>query len=681
MARLSRFAILTAIAGAIQSLLGLVQAQGDAPGPSSYVVSAGFPTTVFSSYYDPVTPTQEPQPALYDPVLDITYPKELTDPNTIPMVDNDPVYYPKPTAVVSKDKAEQIIADAITQIKAIVAGPGANCTKCIEALKIGKNVSLTAPEMVPDAMVELCIATGFHSNTSCEETYTATTFGAPWTQILAFADVGGHDGQAICNSLSSTFCKAPPVVSVKPTFPKPKPIHPKKRKASGKRVKVLHLSDFHLDPRYYVSAEANCTTTSLCCRTDQSNPLFPKGQVSIPAPLYGSFKCDTPYYLGLAALQAIAPLTGTSNDKPFGWTIYTGDLVSHESQNELSRAYTEYAEFSVYDMFTKYITGPVFAVLGNHDSNPEALDGPHSLAGPLGQQFSWNYNHVAGLWKANGWIDDAAAASARLHYAAYSINVSHFPGLRMITFNTDFWYKSNFYNFIDVDNPDVSGTFAFMISELQAAEDSGDRVWILGHVLSGWDGSNPVPNPTDYFYQIVERYSDTIASIHFGHTHEDQFMIYYANNATSQTADTALVTGWIGPSVTPLTNLNSGFRMYEVDTGSFDIYDAYTWYADVSAFPTLDTSTSGPTFKFEYSTRDAYGTPIGWPEDAPLNATFWHKVTEEMETNLTMTKQFNTYQGKMSVKSPKCDTTQCAMAKVCYMRSGSTPLGRQCLQG
>jgi 3',5'-cyclic AMP phosphodiesterase CpdA len=169
------------------------------------------------------------------------------------------------------------------------------------------------------------------------------------------------------------------VVSVKNPnlFPKPKPKNAKAPIASGKRVKVLHLSDFHLDPRYYVSSEANCTG-GLCCRTNAHDPNLPMGQVSIPAPLYGAFKCDIPYYLGLAALQSIGPLTGTDKRHPFGWSIYTGDLVSHESQNELSRAYTEYAEFSIYDMFKKYITGPVFAVLGNHDSNPEAIDGPQS---------------------------------------------------------------------------------------------------------------------------------------------------------------------------------------------------------------------------------------------------------------------------------------------------------------
>ena len=42
--------------------------------------------------------------------------------------------------------------------------------------------------------------------------------------------------------------------------------------------------------------------------------------------------------------------------------------------------------------------------------------------------------------------------------------------------------------------------------------------------------------------------------------------IFYANNATNISAQTALTTSWIGPSITPLVDLNSGFRVYEVDS-------------------------------------------------------------------------------------------------------------------
>ncbi|KAH6662038.1 Metallo-dependent phosphatase-like protein [Halenospora varia] len=660
--------------------LSNISIQQDLPGAASFVVPTAFPTLVFSSYYVRPAPTVEPQPALYDPVLNITYPLNLTDPKTIPSASNDPIYYPEAIASLTNATSEAVVKAALAEIKSIISDNGglsSNCSKCVAALSVGKLVAQMAPSYIPNALVSLCQSTGFASNTSCVTSYATGNFGAIWTQILALADVTGLDGRYICNSLSGTFCPAPTLTALNTTtlFPKPKPANYSSPKASGKRVKVLHLSDFHLDPRYEVASEANCTS-GLCCRYSKSAST---SQAVFPAPLYGAFKCDTPYYLGLAALQSIASLTGTGNGtSDAAWTIYTGDLVSHDPENEMSRDYVEYTETSIYGMFKSYLKGPVFPVLGNHDSSPENIDAPHSLPGPLGQQFSWNYHHVSALWQHNNWMSASDAAKAETHYAAYSVK-NHY-GLRIITLNTDFWYRTNYLNFINITDPDVSGGLHFMINELQAAEDAGERVWIIGHVLSGWDGSNPLLGPTDLFYQIIDRYSPhVIANTFWGHTHEDQVMIYYANNGTVQNSSTALTPGWIGPSVTPLTNLNSGFRMYEVDTGTFEVYDAYTFYSDVNAYSSLDST--GPTYKFEYSTREAYAPQIDWPSSAPLNATFWHKVTEAMETNRSLVEQFNTYQGKSSVKSPNCTSDACAQAKVCYIRSGSAALGKACPQG
>jgi hypothetical protein len=85
-------------------------------------------------------------------------------------------------------------------------------------------------------------------------------------------------------------------------------------------------------------------------------------------------------------------------------------------------------------MFKEYLTGPVFAALGNHDTSPENINAPYNLPGPLGEQQSWNYEHVAGLWKHEGWIDEKTAAEARTHYGGYSVKTHY--GLRIIAFNT-----------------------------------------------------------------------------------------------------------------------------------------------------------------------------------------------------------------------------------------------------
>ncbi|KAL3424153.1 hypothetical protein PVAG01_03434 [Phlyctema vagabunda] len=52
-----------------------------------------------------------------------------------------------------------------------------------------------------------------------------------------------------------------------------------------------------------------------------------------------------------------------------------------------------------------------------------------------------------------------------------------------------------------------------------------------------------------------------------------------------------------------------------------------------------------------------------------------------MEKDRGLVSTFNTYQGKSSIRSPNCTSEACADAKICYMRSGSTALGKQCPQG
>jgi sphingomyelin phosphodiesterase len=44
----------------------------------------------------------------------------------------------------------------------------------------------------------------------------------------------------------------------------------------------------------------------------------------------------------------------------------------------------------------------------------------------------------------------------------------------------------------------------FLISELQEAEDEGQKVMIIGHVLPGWAAEDPTNNPTNMFQQIVD---------------------------------------------------------------------------------------------------------------------------------------------------------------------------------
>lgn len=267
-----------------------------------------------------------------------------------------------------------------------------------------------------------------------------------------------------------------------------------------------------------MSSEADCGS-NICCRLPPPAASNMVVNVSTTAPLFGYHKCDSPFYLALAALQSIGPLTGISREIPLALTLYTGDLVAHDPQTQKSHDYLEATEAAVFQMFKAYIGGPVYLALGNHDTSPENEDVPHAIddSGTLGRQLSWNYEHVTKLWEHHGWIDNRTQAQASSHYAAYS--VVHPLGLHIITLNTDLYYRNNPFSFVRAVDPVFSGMFSVLVEQLQVAEDAGQRAWIMGHVLSGWDGANAMPGPSEMLYQIIDRYSPHVIANGFWGPH------------------------------------------------------------------------------------------------------------------------------------------------------------------
>ncbi|KAG1817992.1 sphingomyelin phosphodiesterase [Suillus subaureus] len=608
-------------------LLASYQVRASSIDPTTYTASGAFPTSLYGTYWnDPTATSAQPQPVITDPVTNEIFPYELTDPANFP-----------------KATPSQLMEQALAQIMAIASNPvfgDDTCTKCQASLAVAKMLVLGAPEQGP--LLAEAVCQYFDYSTTCYDEYSELALGSTFSQVLAFANAGGYDGQNLCSHIG--LCTVPPAVPLNMTgwFAKPKPNPlPPPIQPSGERLKVFHISDIHLDPRYAIGSEANCSAY-MCCRENAFNAATPD-QIVLPAARFGSYWCDSPLDLMAAAMESIGPLTGTEQSG-FNFSLFTGDLTAHDSDNQYSR----FVVF--YGLLRKFVgPAPVYATIGNHDTYMQFQMIPYTTGGPLGMQFNWLYEHISSMWQYEGWLPEATVAYASTHYAAYA--VTRPDGLKIISLDTNLWYTyvDNYYSYINSTEPDPYGILQFLTDELQASEDAGERVWITGHVLSGWDGTAAQVNPTNLY-------------IFYGHTHEDQLSIFYANNGTVMTAETALTASWIGPSLTPLTNLNSGFRVY---------------VSNVNEYPALDDQTEvGPSYYLEYSTRDAYGGNITWGANDPLNATWWHLVTEQMQADPTLVQTFNTYQSKSSVAGLNC-TGECIPAKICYMRSGSSSLAYQ----
>lgn len=385
------------------------------------------------------------------------------------------------------------------------------------------------------------------------------------------------------------------------------------------------------------------------------------------------------------------------------FTLFTGDIVSHDNDDQLSRAYVEYEEKVLYQTLKTLLSGiPVYPTLGNHDSLPEAYNTQNSLnptSDAHSNAMSWNYELLSSMWAANGWITASEQSYASTHYGAYAHTTKQ--GLRIISINTDFWYVDNIFNYWNFSNPDTSGMLTWLAQELSACEKAGQRAWVIGHVPSGYDGSNALPNPSALFHSIVARFSPgTIAGVFFGHTHEDQLQIFYdflPNSTVTRNGRTyrntsmidltkPLMTGLLGPSITPLTGLNAGYQLYQIDSKTFEVMGTQTYFANVS--DSLNWVT--PEWRFEYDTRSTYSNAAAaglhknskssgsWPTSAPLNATFWQGVSESMLSNQTLVELYNELETKRSVVTQSCSTSACAKQKVCYIRGSNAALGRSC---
>lgn len=302
----------------------------------------------------------------------------------------------------------------------------------------------------------------------------------------------------------------------------------------------------------------------------------------------------------------------------------------------------------------KYL-GIVYGTAGNHEASPTNLFQPNVL----GDASQWVYDTLTQQWSQ--WIGTNATVQAD-KYGAYS---AKFPlgNLRVISLDMNFYYRGNYYMYSDPMLKDPDGQIVWLVSELQAAEEAGENVYIIGHEPLGDAGT--FHDYSNYLDQVINRYSASIAAMFFGHTHLDQFELTYSDYS-HQTYQTAAAMSYIMPSLTPTSGMPS-FRVYEVDPDTFGILDSITYMANMSD---PDYQITGPVWTKYYSAKEVYGPLVEPPltaADAELTPAFWHNVTQAFEDS---EDDFDGYFARKSRGwNVQTCTGSCRTTEICQLRA------------
>eukprot|EP00118_Oscarella_pearsei_P025852 m.308905 g.308905 ORF g.308905 m.308905 type:complete len:593 (+) comp45030_c0_seq1:34-1812(+) len=437
----------------------------------------------------------------------------------------------------------------------------------------------------------------------------------------------------ICGALFGDKCGSPfdplanwtiPIPSNKPPVKPPMP-----PKSGSPTLKVLHLSDIHHDPEYTEGLDTDCGEP-LCCRPPNKHVGPPGG-----AGKWGDYKCDPP----LATVENLFAHLSSSVD--FDVVYWTGDIPQHNVWNQ-SRSDQLHVIDAIIRLMLKYFPGKViYPAVGNHESAPVNSFPPPFVTGDNSE--SWLYNALSVNWTAK-WLPSATAPTIRLG-AFYSTNVS--SSFRIISLNTNYCNNGNFWLYINSTDP--AGQLQWLTQQLLEAEAAHQKVHILGHIppnsgdcLLSWSRA---------YYAIVNRFEGTIAGQFFGHTHVSSVTVFYEQSRATNVA-------YVGPSVTPYTELNPSFRVYTVDGAysgsSYSVLD----YTDYIMNLTEANLSGAPKWQLESAVRSAYGMEWLFPSD-------WNDFIQRCKANSTLLDVYYKNHVHSHVLEP-CNGT-CAASLICDM--------------
>uniref|UniRef100_A0A9J8A1K8 Sphingomyelin phosphodiesterase n=1 Tax=Cyprinus carpio carpio TaxID=630221 RepID=A0A9J8A1K8_CYPCA len=324
-----------------------------------------------------------------------------------------------------------------------------------------------------------------------------------------------------------------------PQVPKPPVKPPTPPKPGSSQSRILFLTDIHWDAQYAEGSLVGCEMP-LCCRNESGRASWKH----TGAGYWGTYGyCDLPLRTVENLLQNVA------KSGPWDWVYWTGDIPAHNVWSQ-TRAQQLNELVTITRLIHKHL-GPnvtVYPAVGNHESTPVNSFPPPFVHG--NRSSRWLYDTMAEEWAP--WLPKEALETIR-RGGFYTVEVER--GLRVVSLNTNYCARENYW--LMVNSTDPAGQLQWLINILQESENKGEKVHIIGHIppglcLSSWSWN---------YYHIVNRYESTITGQFFGHTHVDEFQMFYDEDTLTRPLSVA----FIAPSVTTYVNLNPDAKTQKIE--------------------------------------------------------------------------------------------------------------------
>lgn len=177
------------------------------------------------------------------------------------------------------------------------------------------------------------------------------------------------------------------------------------------------------------------------------------------------------------------------------------------------------------------------------------------MASQMGQTTVELYNLLAETWS---WLPEQAKDTIRVA-GYYSILVR--DNLRIVALNNNEGYTYNWWLLYDSRYAAVQ--LQWLHDTLLEAERNGEKVHILAHIPAAY--GDVLKSYSREYNRIIDRFWDTISAQFNGHTHADQFTMFYARDQP----DVAINVAWNGGSATAYSDVNPNYRLYSVDQETF----------------------------------------------------------------------------------------------------------------